>query len=58
MLFVDYTFSLVGDNILMDAELTPQHIKVKDGDKFEVVINNNQILFRKIIQEVSLNGCG
>jgi len=40
----------------MDAELTPQHIKVKDGDKFEVVINNNQILFRKIIQEVSLNG--
>jgi len=56
MLFVDYVFSLVGDNILMDAELTPQHIKVKDGDKFEVVINNNQILFRKIIQEVSLNG--
>lgn len=57
MLFVDYTFSLLGENILMDAELTPEHIKVKDGDKFEVVINNNQILFRKIFQEGSSNGC-
>ena len=56
MLFVDYTFSLVGNNILMDDELTPEHIKVKDGDKFEVVIKNNQILFRKITQEVSANG--
>lgn len=56
MLFVDYVFSLVDDNILMDAELTPEHINVKDGDKFEVVVNNNQVLFRKIIQEVSENG--
>ena len=40
----------------MDDELTPEHIKVKDGDKFEVVIKNNQILFRKITQEVSANG--
>ncbi len=56
MLFVDYTFSLIGENILMDDELTPEHIKVKDGDKFEVVIKNNQILFRKITQEVSANG--
>jgi hypothetical protein len=57
VLFVDYTFSLVGNNILMDDELTPEHIKVKDGDKFEVVINNNRILFRKMAQEVSTNGC-
>ncbi len=57
MLFVDYTFSLIGENILMDDELTPEHIKVKEGDKFEVVLkNNNQILFRKITQEVSANG--
>ncbi len=41
----------------MDDELTPEHIKVKDGDKFEVVINNNRILFRKMAQEVSTNGC-
>lgn len=58
MLFVDYTFSLVGNNILMDAELTPDHIKVKDGDKFEVVVNNNQVLFVKIADEVLENGRG
>lgn len=58
MLFVDYTFSLVGNNILMDAELTPEHIKVKDGDKFEVVVNNNQVLFVKIADEVLENGRG
>jgi hypothetical protein len=51
MLFVDYTFSLVGNNILMDDELTPSHIKVKDGDKFEVEIINDRILFRKMPQE-------
>jgi hypothetical protein len=51
MLFVDYTFSLVGNNILMDHELTPGHIKVKDGDKFEVEIINDRILFRKMPQE-------
>ena len=42
----------------MDAELTPDHIKVKDGDKFEVVVNNNQVLFVKIADEVLENGRG
>lgn len=48
MLFVDYTFSLAGDNIVMDPELTPDHIKVNTGDRFEVVVTeNNQIIFVK-----------
>tara|TARA_E500000178_G_scaffold121691_1_gene121684 strand:- start:414 stop:620 length:207 start_codon:yes stop_codon:yes gene_type:complete len=34
MMFVDYTFSLAGEHIMMDRELDPNHVKIKDGDRF------------------------
>ena len=34
MLFVDYTFDLVGEHIMMDRELKPEMVKIKHGDKF------------------------
>lgn len=34
MLFVDYTFTLVGEHVQMDRELSPEVIKVKNGDRF------------------------
>lgn len=37
--FIDYWFSLTSDgSIVMDAELTPDVLNVKQGDQFEVVI--------------------
>ena len=38
MMFVDYTFSLVGEHIMMDRELNPDHVKMKNGDRFIVSI--------------------
>tara|TARA_X000001382_G_C3132643_1_gene166929 strand:+ start:346 stop:552 length:207 start_codon:yes stop_codon:yes gene_type:complete len=34
MMFIDYTFSLAGEHIMMDRELDPNHVKIKDGDRF------------------------
>jgi hypothetical protein len=34
MLFVDYTFDLVGEHIMMDRELKPDLVKIKHGDRF------------------------
>lgn len=34
MMFVDYTFSLAGEHIMMDRELDPNNVKIKDGDRF------------------------
>ena len=39
MMFVDYTFSLAGEHIMMDRELDPNHVKMKQGDRFMVSIN-------------------
>lgn len=39
MMFVDYTFSLAGEHIMMDRELDPDHVKMKQGDRFMVSIN-------------------
>ena len=33
-MFIDYTFSLAGEHIMMDRELDPNHVKIKDGDRF------------------------
>lgn len=38
MMFVDYTFSLAGEHIMMDRELDPDHVKMKQGDRFMVSI--------------------
>ena len=34
MMFIDYTFSLAGEHIMMDRELDPNHVKIKGGDRF------------------------
>jgi hypothetical protein len=39
MMFVDYTFSLAGEHIMMDRELDPDLVKMKQGDRFMVSIN-------------------
>lgn len=39
MMFVDYTFSLAGEHIMMDRELDPDHVKMKQGDRFMVSIS-------------------
>jgi hypothetical protein len=37
--FIDYWFSLTSDgSIVLDEELTPDVLNVKQGDQFEVVI--------------------
>jgi len=49
MLFVDYFFTLLPDgSIMMDEELTPEQIKIKEGDSFNVVIKDNRVTLRKI----------
>lgn len=48
MLFVDYFFTLLPDgSIRMDDELSPEKIKVKDGEAFTVVIKDNKVTLRK-----------
>lgn len=37
--FVDYEFTINGNNIEFDERLIPQQLDVKEGDKFTVKIN-------------------
>ena len=61
MMFVDYTFSLVGEHIMMDRELDPTIVKLKDGDRFiarveEIEFHSktlNQITFVKHPDDIS-----
>jgi hypothetical protein len=50
MLFADYLFELLDDGtILMDEELSPESIKVKNGDKFVAhVTRDGRIMFKKV----------
>jgi hypothetical protein len=52
MIFADYVFETVNNNILFDKELSPESLDIKSGDKFVVHINeNNRILLVKIKDE-------
>jgi Txe/YoeB family toxin of Txe-Axe toxin-antitoxin module len=52
MLYVDYVFEKAGNNIVFDAELKPESLKVKTGDKFVVQINeDNRIILVKVDEE-------
>ena len=61
MLCVDYNFSLVGEHIMMDRELDPTLVNLKDGDRFiakvkEIEVNGkkfNQITFVKHPDDIS-----
>ena len=48
-MFVDYVFNLLPDgSIMMDNELKPTLLNVKDGDRFVVKINDKgNVFFQK-----------
>jgi hypothetical protein len=47
--FIDYTFMVPSPGVIMfDEEVNPDHLCVRDGDKFEVSIKNGRITFRGI----------
>lgn len=47
--FIDYTIIVPAPGIIMfDEEINPDHLCVRDGDTFEVVITNGKIMFRGI----------
>lgn len=49
MLFSGYLIKLdIDDSILFDEEITPELLHVDDGDKFEVVLVEGRIRFRKL----------
>lgn len=46
--FVDYFFTLLPDgSIQMDKELKASSIRVKEGDRFTVTINDNGTIYFK-----------
>lgn len=48
MVFTEYDFSLIGQDIFFATKLKPEQINVKDGDSFIVKIVDGQvILLRK-----------
>ena len=48
MMFVDYHFHRAYDgSIIMDDELKPESLQVKDGDVFVVKIVNDKIILQK-----------
>jgi hypothetical protein len=49
MIFVDYVFEKFNDMILMDKELRPESLGVKNDDVYRVVIDeDNRIIFVKV----------
>lgn len=49
MLFVDYVFEKFQNKILMDKELSPESLGVKNDDVYRVVIDeDNRIIFVKV----------
>jgi hypothetical protein len=48
MVFQGYVFNLMYDNsIMMDEELKPESLKVKDGDVFVAAIVDGRVILRK-----------
>jgi len=53
MLYVDYFFETVGNDILFDKELSPDSLNVKTGDKFVVKVNEDNRIFLIRVDEES-----
>lgn len=53
MMFLDYSFSLVGEHIMMDRELSPSHVKMKQGDRFMVSIKEVE-WEGKVLEQITL----
>lgn len=52
MIFVDYVFEKVGDNILFDKELNPATFGIKSNELFRAEIDeNNRIILVKVEAE-------
>jgi hypothetical protein len=52
-LFVDYNFFLLPDgSIMMDRELMPEQIKLKNGDIFIAYTTSGSIFFRKHVPTI------
>jgi len=48
-MFADYNFHLmINGDIILDAELKPEQINVKNGDLFEIVLVDGAIVLKKI----------
>ena len=53
MLFLDYTFFLLPDgSIMMDTELQPEHMQLKNGDIFIAYTTSGSIFFRKHVHTI------
>lgn len=48
-IFADYNFRLmINGDIILDEELKPEQINVKNGDLFEIVLVDGAIVLKKI----------
>ena len=47
MLFVDYTFTKAGDNIIFDKELAPSDLGITGSEMYKVDTSEQGIVFRK-----------
>lgn len=53
MLFLDYTFFLLPDgSIMMDTELQPEQMQLKNGDIFIAYTTSGSIFFRKHVHTI------
>jgi len=47
VMFADYTFTVDDNKIEFDRELSPEQLKVKEGDQFSVSIEEGRIVFAR-----------
>lgn len=49
LLFIDYTITVAVPGVIMfDPEINPDHMCVKDGDIFKVIIKDGRICFHGV----------
>jgi hypothetical protein len=68
LLFIDYTITVAVPGVIMfDSEINPDHLCVKDGDIFKVIIKDGRICFHGVsrknqnddgIQQSNTSGSG
>ena len=54
MLFVDYVFDVLDNGtIIMDRELTPKQLNLKNGDKYVASVTfDGRVVFQKVQENV------
>lgn len=48
MLLIDYYIDIVGENIRFDPELSPEHLKAKDGDRYVAKVTDRGVVLIKV----------